>query len=117
MARPSRTGGKTSAAKTRKASAVKGRNPKTPAQKTPVSSKKASHTKSLVTDLKMQIERQARELEEARQQQAASSRVLHIIGGSPGALTPVFQAILKNAVELCGARFGGLFKMEGNLLH
>ena len=65
----------------------------------------------------MQIERQARELEEARQQQAASSRVLHIIGGSPGALTPVFQAILKNAVEVCGARFGGLFKMEGNLLH
>ena len=65
----------------------------------------------------MQIERQARELEKSRQQQEASSRVLHIIGGSPGALTPVFQAIVKNAVEVCGARFGAMFKMEGNLLH
>src|SRR5262249_50667171 len=78
---------------------------------------KAARAKSSVADLKKQIVRQARELEEARQQQAASSRVLHIIGASPGALTPVFEAIVKNAVELCEARFGAVFKMEGNLLH
>src|SRR5215813_10122279 len=111
MARPSRAGGKRSAAKTRKSTAVtKTLPPKAP-------SKKAARTKSFLTDLKKQIERQARELEEARQQQAASSRVLHIIGASPGALKPVFQAIVKNAVELCGARFGAVFKMEGDLLH
>ncbi len=43
--------------------------------------------------------------------------MLHIIGASPGALTPVFQAIVKSAVELCGARFGAVFKMGGDLLH
>jgi transcriptional regulator with GAF, ATPase, and Fis domain len=119
MARPSRTGGKTSAAKTRKASPVKGRNPKTRPQKALKTncSRKASRPKPSISDLQKQIERQARELEESRQQQAASSRVLHIIGGSPGALTPVFQAIVKNAVEVCGARFGAVFKMEGDLLH
>src|SRR5215813_5407218 len=111
MARPSRAGGKRSAAKTRKSTAVtKTLPPKAP-------SKKAARTKSFLTDLKKQIERQARELEEARQQQAASARVLHIIGASSGALKPVFQAIVKNAVELCGARFGAVFKMEGDLLH
>jgi len=78
---------------------------------------KAAKGKSSLANLKKEIERQARELEEARQQQAASSRVLHIIGTSPGALTPVFRAIVKNAVELCGARFGAVFQMEGNLLH
>ena len=37
------------------------------------------------------------------------------IGASAGSLTPVFQAIVKNAVEVCGARFGAVFKMEGDL--
>jgi len=115
MARSSRTGGKRGAATPRKANPIGGRNPKSRSQK--ALNKKASRTKSSVTDLKKQIEHQARELEEARQQQAASSRVLHIIGTSPGALTPVFHAIVKNAVELCGARLGAVFKMEGDLLH
>jgi class 3 adenylate cyclase/putative methionine-R-sulfoxide reductase with GAF domain len=70
-----------------------------------------------VADLQKQLERQARELEEARQQQAASSEVLHIIGTSVGALAPVFKAIVKSAVNLCRARFGAMFRMEGDLLH
>ena len=70
-----------------------------------------------VGDLQKQLERQARELEEARQQQAASSEVLHIIGTSVGALAPVFKAIVKSAVNLCRARFGAMFRMEGDLLH
>src|SRR6516162_11372465 len=118
MARPPKAGGKRSSeATTRKASSAKGRNSRTRSQKALSSGKKASRTKSSISDLKKQIDRQARELEEARQQQAASSRVVHIIGTSPGALTPVFQAITKAAVELCGARFGAVFKMEGDLLH
>jgi GAF domain-containing protein len=118
MARSSKTDGKRrSAATTRKARSAKSRDPKTQSQKDQSGSKRASRTKPSTTDLKKQIERQARELEEARQERAASSIVLHIIGASPGALTPVFQAIVKNAVELCGAHFGAAFKMEGNLLH
>lgn len=117
MARPQKAGGKRgSAARTQKASRAKGGNYKTRSQKTSGSSKNASRAKPLITE-KRQIERLARELEEVRQQQAASSRVLHIIGASPGALTPVFQAIVKSAVEVCQARFGAVFRMEGGLLH
>src|SRR6185369_12719484 len=86
MARPSRTGGKTSRAKARNASAAKGGTPKTRSQKAPSKSKKASRTKSSITDLKEQTERHARELEQARQQQAASSEVLEIISASAGAI-------------------------------
>ena len=117
MARPSRTGGKTSEAKARNASPAKGGAPKTRSQKAPSKNKKASRTKSSITDLKDQIERQARELEQARQQQAASSEVLQIISASAGAIEPVFEAIVKSAVDLCQARFGAVFRMEGDLLH
>jgi two-component system NtrC family sensor kinase len=92
------------------------RHRKTPKAERSTTSKTA-RAKSSVADLHKQLERQARELEEARQQQAASSEVLHIISASPGALTPVFKAIVESAVDLCGARFGAVFRMEGDLLH
>src|SRR5689334_5802171 len=120
MARSSRTGGKTYAATRRKAGPVKGRNPKTrpvKALKTERSGEKTSRTKPSITDLQEQLGRQARELEETRQQQAASCEVLQIISSSAGALKPVFQAITKSAVDLCKARFGAVFRMEGDLLH
>ena len=118
MERPRKTGGKRRrAATTRKAGRVKGGNPKRQAQKTPSSSKKASRTKSPIANLKKLIERQARELEEARQQQTASSEVLQILSASAGAVKPIFEAIVKSAVEVCQARFGAVFKMEGGLLH
>jgi GAF domain-containing protein len=110
MARSSKTGGKAKASLRRKGIRVKG-----PTKA--LDSSKTSRPKSSTTDLQKKLELQAGELEEARRQQAALSRVLHIIGASPGALTPVFQAVIKDAVELCGARFGAVFKMEGDLLH
>jgi GAF domain-containing protein len=119
MARSSRTDDKRSAAKKRKAGTVKSRK-RMPRQKALIaerSSKKPSRTKSSITALQKELERQARELEETRQQQAASSEVLQIISSSAGALKPVFQAITKSAVDLCKARFGAVFRMEGNLLH
>jgi GAF domain-containing protein len=117
MARSAKAGSKKSAAKTRKARLAKGLNPKTGVPKALGTTKKASRTTPSTTDVKKQIARQARELEEARQRQVAASSVLHIIGASPGALPSVFREIVKNAVEVCGGRFGALFKMEDNLLH
>src|SRR3984893_2410705 len=56
------------------------------------------------------------ELRESLQQQTATSEVLRVISSSPGELEPVFEAVLANAVQVCGAQFGNLWLCEGNAL-
>src|SRR5262249_33271196 len=64
--------------------------------------------------LEKKLEARTRELSEAREQQAATSEVLHVISSSPGDLEPVFQTILANAVRICEATFGTLFLRDGD---
>ena len=52
------------------------------------------------------------DLTEALEQQTATSDLLQVISGSPGNLEPVFQAMLENAVGICGANFGNMFLHE-----
>ena len=59
-----------------------------------------------------EVTRLASQLVEAREQQVATSAVLHVISSSPGELESVFQVILENAVRLCEASFGMLFRLE-----
>jgi GAF domain-containing protein len=61
--------------------------------------------------------RLARERDEAVEQLSAASEVLQVISSSPGELEPVFQAMLKKATNICGAKFGMLFRYEGGLFH
>jgi hypothetical protein len=72
--------------------------------------------KAYACELEQKLEARTRELTEAREQQAATSEVLQIISSSPGALEPVFQAMLANATRLCEAKFGNLYLHEGGAL-
>src|SRR6516165_6891126 len=88
MARPSGTGGKTSATKARKASSVKGRTP----TKRPVG--RAVRLKGSTAS--------GKELKEAREQQAATAEILRVISQSPVEVQPVFDAIVLAAGRLIG---------------
>jgi GAF domain-containing protein/CheY-like chemotaxis protein len=64
------------------------------------------------TRLLNELRQRTDDLSESLEQQTATAEVLGVISSSPGALEPVFEAILANAVRICGARFGNLLLYE-----
>ena len=61
-------------------------------------------------------QQRTRELSESLEQQTATSEVLQVISSSPGDLEPVFQSMLQNAVRICEAKAGNIYRWEDGAL-
>jgi GAF domain-containing protein/anti-sigma regulatory factor (Ser/Thr protein kinase) len=57
------------------------------------------------------------ELNEAREQQRATTEILSVISRSPRDVQPVFDAIVANAARLCDAAFSAVVQFRDGLLH
>ena len=57
------------------------------------------------------------ETRKALERQTATSEILRVISQSQTDAQPVFETIVKNAVRLCGATTGGVYRFDGNLIH
>jgi hypothetical protein len=68
-------------------------------------------------ELREQLDQRTRERDEALEQQAATSKVLQAVSSSSGDLEPVFATMLAEAVRICDANFGNIYRWDGHALH
>jgi GAF domain-containing protein len=64
------------------------------------------------TRLLNELRRRTDDLTKSLEQQTATSEVLKVISTSPGELKPVFEAMLANAIRICDAKFGTLYRCD-----
>ena len=80
----------------------------------PRPSPQAADEPSRETLLAALVERD-RELAEARGREEATAEVLEVINASGADLEAAFDAIVEKAMRLCGAAFGGLWVVDGDI--
>ena len=77
---------------------------------------KARHRKTVTPMRHTALAQLSRELNEALEQLAETSEVLHVIASSPGDLQPVFGSMLEKAIRICDAKFGGICRIDGDVM-
>jgi class 3 adenylate cyclase/putative methionine-R-sulfoxide reductase with GAF domain len=63
-----------------------------------------------------ELRQRTTDLSESLEQQTATSEVLRVISSSQGELKPIFQATLEKAVRICDAKFGNVYRWDGDAL-
>ncbi|MGA8226800.1 MAG: ATP-binding protein [Xanthobacteraceae bacterium] len=106
MRRGSRAGGKP----------IKARPPKPVTLKRRNVAKAGRPSGSSAAGQEAEVARLTRERDEAVEQQTAAFKVLEIINSSAGDLHPVFAAMLENAVRICDAKFGSIYRWDDDAL-
>jgi len=66
-----------------------------------------------IAELRQELRDCKRQLTESLEQQTTTGEILRVIASSPTDLQPVFQTILDNAVRLCEAQNGAVFRFDG----
>ena len=96
---------------------TKGRRRKAPKPERRNTLKTAPRSKSSPISEVTVVARLTHELRETTEQHTATSEILRVISSSPSDLQPVFQAMLKSALRLCDAKFGNIYRWDGDALH
>jgi class 3 adenylate cyclase/putative methionine-R-sulfoxide reductase with GAF domain len=107
---------------------VKSRRPKAAAPQRPGGTGTARPLRSPATELELEsarlenaqllyeLRQRTTDLSESLEQQTATSEVLRVISSSQGELEPIFQATLEKAVRICDAKFGNVYRWDGDAL-
>src|SRR4029079_8370088 len=107
MRRASRTGSRTSEAKAKSPSPAKGRK----------TAKAKRRTAPAASQGKRSVSDPIKDLQEAREQQAATAEILKVIASSPNDVQPVFDAIVRSAKRLLGGHTAGLHHIIDDMVY